>query len=87
MRTIPVDTDPDPASTHTEPPRFWRRIAQALDQYFVDRTRRMVPEATLRRSKHEVARCRRLMLKSSAAPVAAAVGRASRHRGAQIRPR
>jgi len=87
MSTIPADTDPDPASPQTEPPRFWRRLAQALDQYFVDRMRRTVPEATLRRSKHEVARCRRLMLKRAMVPVAAAVGRASRHRAAQTRPR
>lgn len=87
MSTIPANTDPDPASPQTEPPRFWQRLAQALDQYFVDRTRRTVPEATLRRSKQEVARCRRLMLKSAMVPVAAAVGRPARHRAAQTRPR
>ena len=48
MSVTPVD----------EAPGIWRRLAQALDAYFVDRTKRAVPEITLRRSKHEVARCR-----------------------------
>jgi len=87
MSTIPANTDPDPASPQPEPPRFWRRVAQALDQYFVDRTRRTVPEVTLRRSKHEVARCRRLMLKSAMMPAEATVGRVSPRRAAQPRSR
>jgi hypothetical protein len=58
---IPVD----------EPPGIWQRLAQALDAYFVDRAKRAVPEITLRRSKHEVARCRALMHKASAVYVEA----------------
>jgi hypothetical protein len=49
------------------PPNFWQRLAEALDAYFVNRTKRAVPEAALRRSKHEVARCRRLMHRGVAA--------------------
>lgn len=86
MSTIAVNTDPDPASTQTKP-RFWQRVAQALDQYFVDRTKRAVPEVILRRSKHEVARCRRLMLKNAMTPPEAHVSRVSARRVAQIRPR
>jgi len=43
------------------PKGFWRRFVQALDARFADRTRRSVPENTLRRSSDEIARCRRLM--------------------------
>jgi hypothetical protein len=61
MSVTPVD----------EPPSIWRRLAQALDAYFVDRTKRAVPEIILRRSKHEVARCRMLMHNAYAVPVEA----------------
>lgn len=61
MSVTPVD----------EPPGIWRRLAQALDAYFVDRTKRAVPEIRLRRAKQEVARCRMLMHKASTVPVEA----------------
>jgi hypothetical protein len=64
MSVIPVN----------EPPGFWQRFAQALDAYFVDRTKRAVPEITLRRSKHEIARCRRLMHRQVAAPIKSSRG-------------
>jgi hypothetical protein len=44
----------------------WRRLAQAIDAYCVQRSKRIVSDATLRRSKREVARCRQLMRKPSA---------------------
>jgi hypothetical protein len=50
---------------------FWQKLAQALDAYFVDRSRRAVPATTLRRSKHDIDRCRRLMHKNWLAPVGA----------------
>jgi hypothetical protein len=53
MSVTPVD----------EPPGIWRSLAQALDAYFVDRTKRAVPEIRLRRAKQEVARCRMLVHK------------------------
>jgi hypothetical protein len=53
MSVAPVD----------EPQGIWQRLVRALDAYFVDRTKREVPGIILRRSRHEVARCRMLMLK------------------------
>lgn len=87
MSRIAVDPEPEPESTPAQPRRFWRKLAQALDQYFADRTRRAVPEITLRRSKHEVARCRRLMLKNAMAPAEAPVSGVSRRHVAQPRSR
>jgi hypothetical protein len=55
------------------PQRLWQRLARALDAYFVDRSRRAMPAATLRRSKHKIDRCRRLMRKSAATASAATI--------------
>jgi hypothetical protein len=52
---------------------FWQTSARSLDAYFAGRTRRAVPEVTLWRSKHEIARCRRLVHKRVAAPFEANV--------------
>ena len=79
MSVIPVD-EPPGARAAAAPQSFWQRFAQALDAYFVDRTKRAVPEITLRRCKHDVDRLRRLMHKSSLVPVGA---NASRRRSAQ----
>jgi hypothetical protein len=68
MRVIPVDKPPGPAGHLAKPRGFWQRLAQALDAYFVDRTRRAVPNATFRRSRHEIERCRRLMLEGALSP-------------------
>jgi hypothetical protein len=51
MSVVPVDG----------PYGFWRRLADVLDARFAGRSQRVVPEAALRRSRREVARCRRLM--------------------------
>jgi hypothetical protein len=66
---------------------FWRALAQALDHYTAERMQRAVPEMALRRSKHEIDRCRRLMLKNSLAPVEAGVNSASLRRVALTQPR
>jgi hypothetical protein len=58
-----------------EPASFWHRFAHALDAYFASRTQREVSEITLRRSKHEIARCRRLMHKHVAVPTRAGIGK------------
>jgi hypothetical protein len=71
MSVIPVGELPGAVNGATRPQGFWQRFAQALDAYLADRTRRAVPEITLRRSKHEIARCRRLMHKRVAVPVEA----------------
>jgi len=82
MSVIPVDEPPGAANGGAKPPGFWRRLAQSLDELFLDRTRRAVPEHTLRRSRREIRRCRRLMLKGALAPVAANTTRVSLHRAA-----
>lgn len=60
MRVIPVDDRP-PAAEDAAEPGFWQRVAQALDEYFVERTKRAVPEAELRRCRRDVGRVRRLV--------------------------
>jgi len=67
MRTNPARAEPDPASMTRTAPGFWSRLVQAFDDYLAERTKRTFPEITLRRSKREMDRCRRLM--HEAAPV------------------
>jgi hypothetical protein len=43
------------------PKGYWHRLALVVDSYGAERTKRAVPTATLRRAKHEMARCRRLI--------------------------
>jgi hypothetical protein len=73
MSIIPVDEAPRAGNGATKPPDFWQSLAEALDAYFVDRSRRAVPAIALRRSKHDVDRCRRLMRNGSAMAAAASV--------------
>ena len=79
MSVNPVD-EPPGARAGAAQQSFWQRLAQALDAYFVDRTKRAVPEITLRRCKHDVDRLRRLMHKNSLVPVGAGL---SQHRSGQ----
>jgi hypothetical protein len=80
MRAIPADAPRTAAQGAAKPDGFWQRLAQALDAYFVDRTKWAVPDATFRRSRHEIDRCRRLMLKGALTPAHARVGYVSPHR-------
>lgn len=73
MRVIPVEEPAGAVNRAANPRRFWQRLACALDAYFVDRSRRAVSAAMLRRSKHEADRCRRLMHKSPVMAAAASV--------------
>jgi len=73
MSVIPVDAPPDTAAGTPMPEGFWRRLALALDEYFAQRTKQTLPEATLRRSRQDFERCRRLMHKTAMAPVFANV--------------
>jgi hypothetical protein len=75
MCAIPVSTDA--ANDTTKFHGFWQRLAHALDELVAYRAKRAVPEIALRRSKHEVDRYRRLMLKSSMVPVYARAARGS----------
>ncbi len=70
MSVILVDAPPDTGGKPISG-SFWQRLALALDEYFAQRTKRTVPEATLRRSRQDFERCRRLMHKTSMAAVAA----------------
>ncbi len=71
MSVIPVDIPPDTSGGQPTSGSFWQRLALAVDEYFAQRTKRTVPEATLRRSRQDFERCRRLMHKTSMAAVAA----------------
>jgi hypothetical protein len=74
MSVIPVDQPPGAANGAEKPGSFWQRLAQSLEAYFANQTKRAVSETTLRRSKHDIARFRRLMHKSSAVRVEARLG-------------
>ena len=74
MSVIPVDEMPRSVYGAAKRGGFWQRFAQALDAYFANQTKRAVPEITLRRSKHDLARCRRLMHKRLAASIEAKLG-------------
>jgi hypothetical protein len=87
MSVIPVAAPPDTAAGKPMPEGFWQRLALALDEYFAQRTKQTVPEATLRRSRQDFERCRRLMHKTSMAPVCADIHRASRLGVLHTRPR
>ena len=82
MSVIPVDEMPRSVYGAAKRGGFWQRFAQALDAYFANQTKR-VPEITLRRSKHDLARCRRLMHKRIAAPIETKLGSG---RVAKMRP-
>jgi len=68
MSVIPVDEPDGAGNGAAKLGGFWRRLAQALDEYFVNRMKRAVPEIALRRSKQDINRFRRLMHKNSMAP-------------------
>ena len=76
MHATSVNEPPSRASKAAKPAGFWRSLAEMLDAYLADRTKRAVPEVALRRSRIEVARCRRLMHQHAA--VEAGIRRASR---------
>jgi hypothetical protein len=86
MSVIAFDEPPGAGNGAAKRGSFWQRLAQAIDEYCVDRTRRAIPETTLRRSRHEINRCRRLMHRSSLAPVGANIDLASRHRITRAQP-
>jgi hypothetical protein len=67
MHVVPADESGSRATHHG----LWWRLAEALDRYVADRSKLAVPPATLRRSRHDIVRCRRLMRGSVAVPSAA----------------
>jgi hypothetical protein len=80
MSVIPVDESPGTTSSAAKREGFWQRLMLALDQHFVDRAKRAVPAVTLRRTKRDIDRCRRLMHKSAAAPSEAGLCRVAQTR-------
>jgi len=74
MSVIPVD-DHSGAADSAARPGFWQRFARALDEYFIDRTKRAVPELALRRCRQDVSRVRRLAKRSATATVEAGINR------------
>ena len=80
MSAIPVNEAPEAVAAQARPAGFWQHLVRALDRYFVDRTKRAVPAVTLRRSKREIDRCRRLLHKNAMAPVKAPANREARDR-------
>jgi hypothetical protein len=71
MSVVSFDESSDTAAGASARESFWRRLGQALDGYLADRSRRAVPATVLRRSKHDIARCRRLMHRGSEIAIAA----------------
>ena len=88
MSVVPVGESPAVASTATKREGFWHRLAQALDRHFVDRSKRAVPPVMVRRSKHDIDRCRRLMRKNAfkhaLAPAGAGFGGMPHHRVVRV---
>jgi hypothetical protein len=64
MSVFPVERTSGPSSSGQKSFGFWRRLERTLDEYFVNRARWAVPQATLRRSRQDFERCRRLMHKA-----------------------
>ncbi len=69
MRGIAAIEPPGVGNGSAKPKGFWHRLALAVDCYVTERTKKAVPMATLRRSKHEMARCRRLICTRVAVPI------------------
>jgi hypothetical protein len=83
MRATPTLSEAAAAKAEARPMRFWQRLAQTFDDYLAERTKRAIPEFTLRRSKREIDRCRRLMHAGAMMPVGVNANR----RRAQTRSR
>lgn len=67
MGVIPSDKEDRVANGAGKPLTFWQRIARALDGLAAQRSQKAVPAIALLRSKHDIDRCRRLMLEASRA--------------------
>ena len=69
MSVFPAD-EPDPTGNGaTKREGLWQRLVLAVDAYFAERAKKAIPAVTVRRSKHEIARCRRLMHCSISVPL------------------
>jgi hypothetical protein len=86
MRVMPADRFAGAVNPAVTPRGFLQRLARMLDDYLVDRAKQTVPAAAFRRSRHEVERCRRLMLKGSSMPAHSEVAYAVPRRAARAAP-
>jgi hypothetical protein len=68
MSVVPIDERPGAAAGAATRQGLWQRLARMVDQHFADRSRRAVSPLTLRRSRYDVDRCRRLLGKNGLAP-------------------
>jgi hypothetical protein len=78
MSIILADEPGGAGNAATKPESFWQRLSRAVDAYLADRTKKAIPAITLRRSRHEIMRCRRLMHMRVAVHVDTARGRQTR---------
>jgi len=68
MSVIPAHELGGAGNAAPKPESFWQRLSRAIDAYLADRTKKAIPAITLRRSRQEIARCRRLMHSRVAVP-------------------
>ena len=78
MSVIPADKLGGAGNAAPKPESFWQRLSRAVDAYLAEGTKKAIPAITLRRSRHEIMRCRRLMRRSVVVPVDTARGRQTR---------
>jgi hypothetical protein len=78
MRVIPADEPGGAGDAAPKPEGFRQGLSRAIDAYLADRTKKPIPAITLRRSRYEIARCRRLARSRVAVPAHASCGRLTR---------
>jgi hypothetical protein len=86
MRIVPANRLAGVVNPAVTPYGFWQRLARMFDDYLVDRAKRTVPAAAFRRSRREIERCRRLMLKGSLTPAHSKVTYVPSRRAARAAP-
>lgn len=88
MSVVPAGEPAAAASIATKREGFWNRLALALDRHFSDRSQRAIPPIMVRRSKHDINRCRRMMrenaFKQALTPAGAGFSGMSHHRVARV---
>jgi hypothetical protein len=78
MSVIPADERGGAGNSALKPEKFWQRLSRAIDAYLAERVKKAIPAITLRRSRHEIMRCRLLMHRRVAVPVDTSRGRQTR---------
>ena len=62
MSVIPAHELGGAADAAPKPESFWQGLSRAIDAYLADRTKKVIPAITLRRSRREIALMMRLPL-------------------------